>query len=91
METKCHVGSVCTYRVRNVPDEDEDPADPPAVRHGRSISNSTPGIPPALGWRVDIRHHRIHEVIDNIIEPWPTVPACVVDAACRDCAGWTFT
>ncbi|KAI9137292.1 Alpha/Beta hydrolase protein, partial [Paraphysoderma sedebokerense] len=40
---------------------------------------------------VDIRHHRIHEVINYVIKPWPGVAKCKpVQKNCRDCVGWEF-
>ncbi|KAI9179975.1 putative lipase atg15 [Blastocladiella emersonii ATCC 22665] len=134
METKCHLGRVCTYAVREALDGEDAGDDAAAVRvveapprppadddaevkwwpgWGSGNSTTTPPsgsepttTPPApapeptptqpidetprLGWGVDIRHHRIHEVIDYVISAWPTVPQCTPQAECRDCSGWKF-
>lgn len=44
------------------------------------------------GWRVDIRSHRIHDVIENILkkpEEFP-LPECKPELECVDCALWDF-
>lgn len=42
------------------------------------------------GWRVGIGYHKIHEVIDDVIKKYKTVPKCVPDNECRDCFNWRF-
>ena len=42
------------------------------------------------GWRVGIGNHKIHNVIDNIIKMYKTVPECVPDDECVDCFNWKF-
>lgn len=41
------------------------------------------------GYKEDIRHHRIFEVIDILTE-LNNVPECRVDHACLDCAQWNY-
>ncbi|KAI7899281.1 Alpha/Beta hydrolase protein [Cokeromyces recurvatus] len=44
------------------------------------------------GWRVDIRLHRIHDVIENILkqpDSFP-LPHCVEEEDCADCGLWDF-
>ncbi|CAO3682500.1 unnamed protein product [Umbelopsis ramanniana] len=44
------------------------------------------------GWRVDIRSHRIHDVIENILkkpEEFP-IPECKPELECVDCALWDY-
>lgn len=43
-----------------------------------------------LGWRVSIDTHRILSVIDDVLEPYETVPGCTSDLNCVDCAEWKF-
>ncbi|PVV03864.1 hypothetical protein BB560_001652 [Smittium megazygosporum] len=49
-----------------------------------------------LGWRRDIRHHRIIDVIYYVLEPWgkqnPKIPMpeCKLEKNCKDCNSWTF-
>ncbi|KAI1619046.1 triacylglycerol lipase [Exophiala viscosa] len=43
-----------------------------------------------LGWRVGIGNHKIHNVIDNVIKKYSTVPACEPDDECVDCYNWKF-
>lgn len=50
-----------------------------------------------LGWRVDIRSHRIQEVIDKILNVWETLfgdfPHCYSDEdeeECVDCGLWEY-
>ncbi|KAJ9606893.1 putative lipase atg15 [Cladophialophora chaetospira] len=42
------------------------------------------------GWRVGIGNHKIHNVIDNVIKMYKTVPACEPDDECVDCYNWKF-
>ncbi|KIW66631.1 hypothetical protein PV04_05946 [Phialophora macrospora] len=42
------------------------------------------------GWRVGIGNHKIHNVIDNVIKMYKTVPACEPDDECVDCFNWKF-
>ncbi|KNE58311.1 hypothetical protein AMAG_05119 [Allomyces macrogynus ATCC 38327] len=125
METKCHLGSVCMYKVRSGPvdDDDDEPEDDDDYYRYSSRQESQPSAlwwwpwnpwpwpgnddeptptsmpmeptpteraPPVLGWGVDIRHHRIHDVIDYVLDPWPYVPSCTPQKNCRDCAAWKF-
>ncbi|KAI8369575.1 Alpha/Beta hydrolase protein [Radiomyces spectabilis] len=44
------------------------------------------------GWRVDIRSHRVQDVIENILkkpEEFP-LPKCGVESECDDCGLWDF-
>jgi lipase ATG15 len=43
-----------------------------------------------LGWHVSMVNHRIHVVIDDVIEAYNTTPACVVPPPCKDCFNWKF-
>ncbi|ORZ41579.1 Alpha/Beta hydrolase protein [Catenaria anguillulae PL171] len=120
IETKCHVGNVCVYPVRETVDEEEEEEEDGGDGHegqanvqwwpGWGSGNTTATVtttkpadpeptsqppdespaPPTLRWGVDIRHHRIHEVIDNVISAWPGVPECKPQPRCRDCSGWKF-
>jgi lipase ATG15 len=42
------------------------------------------------GWRVDIRKHVLRTVIDEIITSYDTVPECVAEPECQDCAKWKY-
>ncbi|OAP60038.1 hypothetical protein AYL99_05040 [Fonsecaea erecta] len=42
------------------------------------------------GWRVGIGNHKIHNVIDNVIKIYQTVPSCEPDNECVDCFNWKF-
>ncbi|KIW91741.1 uncharacterized protein Z519_07709 [Cladophialophora bantiana CBS 173.52] len=42
------------------------------------------------GWRVGIGNHKIHNVIDNVIKIYQTVPTCEADDECVDCFNWKF-
>ena len=42
------------------------------------------------GWRVGIGNHKIHNVIENVIKMYKTVPACEPDDECVDCFNWKF-
>ncbi|KAL7747305.1 putative lipase atg15 [Sorochytrium milnesiophthora] len=95
LETSCHVGHTCMYDARQADDSSKrrsqatlDP--PPSSTTTTTSDPSEPTDEPDLHWGVDIRHHRIHEVIDKVITQFPTVPPCLVDSQCRDCQGWTF-
>lgn len=44
------------------------------------------------GWRVDIRSHRVRDVIEQILmkpDEFP-LPNCVVETDCEDCGLWEF-
>lgn len=44
------------------------------------------------GWKVDIRSHRVRDVIENILkkpEDFP-LPNCVPDEDCEDCGLWEY-
>lgn len=44
------------------------------------------------GWRVDIRSHRVRDVIDGILmkpDEFP-LPNCVKETDCQDCGLWEF-
>lgn len=44
------------------------------------------------GWRVDIRSHRVRDVIENILkkpEEFP-LPDCVEEEDCEDCGLWEY-
>ncbi|OMJ25869.1 putative lipase atg15 [Smittium culicis] len=49
-----------------------------------------------LGWRPDIRHHRMDDVIKYVLEPWGTdsanasFPVCAPQADCVECGLWEF-
>ncbi|CCH62896.1 hypothetical protein TBLA_0I02380 [Henningerozyma blattae CBS 6284] len=43
------------------------------------------------GWHVNLLHHRIHTVIDDVIEDYDDVPRCVDPDPCVDCFNWRFT
>ncbi|OLY83770.1 putative lipase atg15 [Smittium mucronatum] len=49
-----------------------------------------------LGWRPDIRHHRIDDVIKYVLEPWgtelenTTFPTCEPQIDCVECGLWEF-
>lgn len=42
------------------------------------------------GWRVSVLNHRIHTVIDDIIQQYNSTPQCVEQPPCRDCFNWRF-
>lgn len=42
------------------------------------------------GWRVGIGNHKIHNVIENVIKVYPTVPECEPDDQCVDCFNWKY-
>ena len=42
------------------------------------------------GWRVGIGYHKIHNVIDNVLRKYDTVPQCVTDDECVDCFNWKY-
>jgi hypothetical protein len=44
------------------------------------------------GWRVDIRSHRVRDVIENILkkpDEFP-LPKCVEETDCADCGLWEY-
>lgn len=44
------------------------------------------------GWRIDIRSHRVRDVIENILrkpEEFP-MPKCVEEVDCEDCGLWEY-
>ncbi|KAI8866344.1 alpha/beta-hydrolase [Ramicandelaber brevisporus] len=45
-----------------------------------------------LGWGVDIRTHRIYDVIDKVFATWNMTewPSCLPERDCIDCSSWTF-
>ncbi|RUS17822.1 Alpha/Beta hydrolase protein [Endogone sp. FLAS-F59071] len=43
------------------------------------------------GWKVDVRSHRIRDVIENLLTKWDTVPECTVEEECSECGIWNFT
>ncbi len=42
------------------------------------------------GWRVGIGYHKIHNVIDNVLRQYDTVPKCATDDECVDCFNWKY-
>lgn len=42
------------------------------------------------GWHVSLLNHKIHSVIDNIIEKYDEVPLCTDPEPCVDCFNWSF-
>ncbi|KAF7510554.1 hypothetical protein GJ744_006400 [Endocarpon pusillum] len=42
------------------------------------------------GWRVGIGYHKIHNVIDNVLRKYDTVPQCATDDECVDCFNWKY-
>lgn len=44
-----------------------------------------------MGWRVNLLHHRIHTVIDDIIMVYNRTATCIQQPPCRDCFNWRFT
>ncbi|KAI9755639.1 MAG: hypothetical protein M4579_004212 [Chaenotheca gracillima] len=42
------------------------------------------------GWRVSIGMHRIHPVIDQVLEAYNKTPECRPNPECRDCYNWKF-
>jgi len=43
-----------------------------------------------MGWRVGIGNHKIHNVIDNVIQKYDEVPKCAADDECVDCFNWKY-
>ena len=43
-----------------------------------------------FGWRVGIGNHKIHVVIDSVLEKYDKVPKCVPDNECYDCFNWKY-
>ncbi|ONH65237.1 putative lipase ATG15 [Cyberlindnera fabianii] len=42
------------------------------------------------GWHVNLLNHRIHTVVDEVIEAYNETAPCVVAPPCRDCYNWNF-
>ncbi|RUO96991.1 LOW QUALITY PROTEIN: hypothetical protein BC936DRAFT_141157 [Jimgerdemannia flammicorona] len=42
------------------------------------------------GWKMDIRSHRIGDVIEKILTKWEGVPDCFEEQQCDDCDMWEF-
>ncbi|SCV01474.1 LAMI_0G11738g1_1 [Lachancea mirantina] len=43
-----------------------------------------------LGWHVNMLNHRIHTVIDNVLNGYEDVAKCEKPAPCIDCYNWNF-
>lgn len=43
-----------------------------------------------LGWHESIVNHRIHVVIDDVIEKYDEMPTCIEAPGCTDCEDWQF-
>ncbi|ODQ82220.1 hypothetical protein BABINDRAFT_19159, partial [Babjeviella inositovora NRRL Y-12698] len=43
-----------------------------------------------LGWHLNVMNHRIHTVIDEVINVYNATPQCFVPPPCRDCFNWKF-
>lgn len=43
-----------------------------------------------LGWHASIVNHRIHVVIDDVLEVYDEPAHCVVPETCEDCSEWEF-
>lgn len=43
-----------------------------------------------LGWHVSLVNHRIHVVIDDVIQQYNDTPKCQVPPPCKDCYNWKF-
>lgn len=43
-----------------------------------------------LGWHVNMMNHRIHTVIDDVIEAYNDTARCIEVPPCRDCFDWSF-
>ena len=41
-------------------------------------------------WRVGIGYHRIRSVVEDVLEVYDEVPACVPDEECIDCFNWKY-
>jgi lipase ATG15 len=39
-------------------------------------------------WSMDVRTHRLADVIERVIKPWDGVPECVPEVDCVDCSLW---
>ncbi|OMH83722.1 putative lipase atg15 [Zancudomyces culisetae] len=54
------------------------------------------GVAEKLNWRLDIRHHRITEVIEHVLLPWDRItnstslPECKPEVDCVDCGLWQY-
>ncbi|AGO10036.1 AaceriAAR046Cp [[Ashbya] aceris (nom. inval.)] len=42
------------------------------------------------GWRVNLLNHRIHTVIDKVLDDYETVAVCAPPDMCRDCYNWNY-
>ncbi|KAL9126046.1 MAG: hypothetical protein Q9217_004847 [Psora testacea] len=42
------------------------------------------------GWRVGVGYHRIRGVVQDVIQVYDEVPACVPDEECVDCFNWKY-
>lgn len=42
------------------------------------------------GWRVNIMHHRIHSVIDQVLMEYENAACCAIPEPCYDCSNWEF-
>lgn len=40
---------------------------------------------------LDIRHHGIKFLIDNVLDKVANVPECKTEVDCHDCEQWTFS
>ena len=43
-----------------------------------------------LGWYESVANHRIHVVIDDVLERYSNVASCAPPEPCEDCPKWTF-
>ncbi|ODV96641.1 hypothetical protein PACTADRAFT_48470 [Pachysolen tannophilus NRRL Y-2460] len=43
------------------------------------------------GWRVNMIHHRIHTVVDDVILAYNETAPCVIPPPCHDCFDWKYT
>lgn len=47
-----------------------------------------------LKWKVDVRTHRIKNVIEDVLEKWQnenwTIPAYEPEIDCVDCGNWNY-
>ncbi|CAG8467251.1 7810_t:CDS:2 [Ambispora gerdemannii] len=43
-----------------------------------------------LGWKLDIRTHRVKDVIEKVLSVWEKVPTCEPEKDCVDCGWWEF-
>ncbi|KAH3671449.1 hypothetical protein WICMUC_004630 [Wickerhamomyces mucosus] len=42
------------------------------------------------GWHVNLLNHRIHTVIDDVLEAYNDTALCIKTPPCRDCFNWNF-